>query len=664
MSIQIDGVSFDFNVSSNSSIVEFAHRNGVEIPTLCFLKDCANVGKCGLCSVVVNGKKTLACKVSVEDGMEIVTANSDCETGNSLKEMMKVRTSKLLESHDFACGKCSRKDSCEFLELVKFTKARAQTRYQVDETIYASRVDDRSKSLVIDRNKCVGCSRCVSTCALRTTTKSLVLGKLPEKIAQQSDLSRGICPSLSEKVDVDATNQLPKTSAPKLVDENGKPSKSDPTELCLDDTNCLLCGQCSLACPVAAIKEKDQIDEVQKVLADDSKHVIMAIAPSIRAALGESFGLGFGVDVTGKIYSALRELGADKVFDINFAADVTILEEGTELLERISTGKGPFPMFTSCCPGWVRLVDNYAPELRPHLSTAKSPQQIFGAAAKAYYPQTVGIDPKDVVVVSIMPCTAKKFEAQRDGMFGSSGDSNQPDVDFVLTTRELALLLKKNKIKLDQLEDSEADQAMGEYTGAGTIFGITGGVMEAAIRTAADLASGQDIQTVDYFAVEGFEGVRESDIELQLKDGSSKTVKVAVINGAANFFELQKAGMLEKYHFVEVMACPGGCVNGGGQPHVDSHSKLDYAVDESGQFISGNFAGFKAREDADSVDTVVNPLPDYVAKRASVLRKEDVEGIWTNKKRKSHENEAVKKMYEILGCQPGHGKAHELFHLK
>ncbi|MDR0950702.1 MAG: [FeFe] hydrogenase, group A [Candidatus Ancillula sp.] len=663
MTVRIDGVdyAFDGEKDSDKTLVEYAHNNGIEIPTLCFLKDCMNVGKCGLCSVmnVVDGesKKGLACRLTVEDGVEFITVNGESEESVTLKEGMKDRVAKLLDKHYFMCGKCPRKGSCEFLKLVMFTKAKANERYNPEPEIMDSRIDSRSKSLVIDRNRCVSCGRCVATCVLRTGTESITLGKLPEEIADSSGLSRAICPALKEVVTI-KNEGLPDTTAPNVeLNEKGKPAvKTVAQTIPFDETNCILCGQCTLACPTAALKEQDHIERVEDALADENKHVVFAIAPSIRASLGESFGLGYGVDVTGKIYTGLRELGADKVFDINFAADMTIMEEGTELLQRLGIvpgleGEAKFPMFTSCCPGWVRLVDNFAPELKPYLSSAKSPQQMFGAAAKYYYPKIEGLNPEDVYVVSVMPCIAKKYEAQRDGMFGADGNENDPDIDAVLTSRELAQMFKKHKIKLEELEDSEVDPAMGEYTGAGTIFGVTGGVMEAAIRTAADLASGQDIQNVDYCQVEGFEGVREAEIELQLKDKTVKTLKVAVVNGAANFFELQKSGKLSGYHFIEVMACPGGCINGGGQPHVNSHEKMNYAKDKDGNFVSGHFAG------------TGDYLPEYVQKRASVLRNQDRKGNWTNKKRKSHENQAVLKMYQYLETEPGVGLAHHLFHL-
>jgi iron-only hydrogenase group A len=644
MVVKINGVDHDFNVAENVSIVEFAKNAGVDVPTLCFLKDCGNVAKCGLCGVLVDGKKTLACKTPVEDGMEILTpfitdpdaedpANAKQipnEDAPELSEFLKTRISKMLETHNFACGKCVRKSNCEFLDLVMLTKARAETPFRPTEEEVAALTDSRSQSIVLDRSKCVTCARCVAACAVKTTTESITLGKLPEEVGT----GRGVCPALKDTV-------------------NGAPSenvddKTVASPLSFDDTNCLLCGQCVAACPVGALQEQSHVERVEEALADPTKHVVVAPAPAVRATLGELFGLPLGTDVTGLLYSSLRELGFDRVFDINFAADLTIMEEGTELLGRLANG-GTFPMFTSCCPGWIRLIDNYAPELRPNLSTAKSPQQSFGAAAKAYYPTTSGapegLDPKDVYVVTVMPCVAKKFEAQRDGMYGASGDPSQPDVDAVLTVRELARLITKNKIDFTALPDGVADPGLGEYTGAGTIFGVTGGVMEAAIRSAKDIAEGVDLEGVDYEAVEGFDGVREATVDV-----AGTGLKVAVVNGAANFFALQKSGKLDSYHFVEVMACPGGCIGGGGQPHVDAIDKLDNATGADGCPVSGHFAG------------TGDNLPDYIAKRASVLRGQDKNGNFTDQKRKSHQNAEITAMYEALGVAPGEGVAHKLFH--
>ncbi|OOM11081.1 ferredoxin hydrogenase [Clostridium saccharobutylicum] len=559
-------------VQENTTVIQAALANGIDIPSLCYLNECGNVGKCGVCAVEIEGKNNLAlaCITKVEEGM-VVKTNSE-----KVQERVKMRVATLLDKHEFKCGPCPRRENCEFLKLVIKTKAKANKPFVVEDK--SQYIDIRSKSIVIDRTKCVLCGRCESACKAKTGTGAI-----------------SICKSESGRI-VQATD--------------GK---------CFDDTNCLLCGQCVAACPVGALTEKTHIDRVKEALEDPNKHVIVAMAPSIRTSMGELFKLGYGVDVTGKLYASMRALGFDKVFDINFGADMTIMEEATEFIERVKNN-GPFPMFTSCCPAWVRQVENYYPEFLENLSSAKSPQQIFGAASKTYYPQISGVSPKDVFTVTIMPCTAKKFEADRDEMY-NDGIKN---IDAVLTTRELAKMIKDAKINFANLEDEQADPAMGEYTGAGVIFGATGGVMEAALRTAKDFVEDKDLTDIEYTQVRGLQGIKEATVEI-----GGENYNVAVINGAANLAEFMNSGkILEKnYHFIEVMACPGGCVNGGGQPHVSA----------------------KEREKVD-VRTV----------RASVLYNQDK----NLEKRKSHKNTALLNMYYDYMGAPGQGKAHELLHLK
>ncbi|MDZ4993039.1 2Fe-2S iron-sulfur cluster binding domain-containing protein [Clostridium perfringens] len=554
----------------DKTILDLARENGFDIPVLCELKNCGNKGQCGVCLVEQEGNDRLlrSCAIKAKDGMVIKT---DSE---KVIEARKERVAELLDEHEFKCGPCKRRENCEFLKLVIKTKARAHKPFIVaDKSEY---VDDRSKSIVLDRTKCVKCGRCVAACRTRTATNSIKFHRID-----------GV----------------------RLV---------GPEELkCFDDTNCLLCGQCVAACPVDALSEKSHIERVQDALNDPEKHVIVAMAPAVRTSMGELFKMGYGQDVTGKLYTALRELGFDKVFDINFGADMTIMEEATELIERIKNN-GPFPMLTSCCPSWVREVENYFPELLENLSTAKSPQQIFGTASKTYYPQVADIDPKKVFTVTIMPCTSKKFEADRPEM-ENEGIRN---IDAVLTTRELARMIKAAKIDFAKLEDSEVDPAMGEYTGAGVIFGATGGVMEAALRTAKDFMENDNLDNVDYEVVRGLAGIKEAEIEI-----AGNEYKLAVVSGAANVFELVKSGKINDYHFIEVMACPGGCVNGGGQPHISA-------------------------EDSDKMD--IREV------RASVLYNQDK----NLEKRKSHQNSALLKMYENYMGQPGHGRAHELLHMK
>lgn len=554
----------------DKTILDLARENGFDIPVLCELKNCGNKGQCGVCLVEQEGNDRLlrSCAIKAKDGMVIKT---DSE---KVLEARKERVAELLDEHEFKCGPCKRRENCEFLKLVIKTKARAHKPFVVaDKSEY---VDDRSKSIVLDRTKCVKCGRCVAACRTRTATNSIKFHRID-----------GV----------------------RLV---------GPEELkCFDDTNCLLCGQCVAACPVDALSEKSHIERVQDALNDPEKHVIVAMAPAVRTSMGELFKMGYGQDVTGKLYTALRELGFNKVFDINFGADMTIMEEATELIERIKNN-GPFPMLTSCCPSWVREVENYFPELVENLSTAKSPQQIFGAASKTYYPQVADIDPKKVFTVTIMPCTSKKFEADRPEM----ENEGMRNIDAVLTTRELARMIKAAKIDFAKLEDSEVDPAMGEYTGAGVIFGATGGVMEAAIRTAKDFMENDNLDNVDYEVVRGLAGIKEADIEI-----AGTEYKLAVVSGAANVFELVKSGKINDYHFIEVMACPGGCVNGGGQPHISA-------------------------EDSDKMD--IREV------RASVLYNQDKK----LEKRKSHQNSSLLKMYENYMGQPGHGRAHELLHMK
>lgn len=560
-------------VDDNKNLMKIAKENGIDIPALCFLEDCSNVGQCGVCLVEVEGQEDLvkACCFIPEDGM-VINTNTE-----RVQEEVKSTVSSLLDKHEFKCGPCKRRENCEFLKLVIKTKARASKPFVVaDKSEY---VDDRSKSIVLDRTKCVTCGRCVAACKTKTGTESI-----------------------------------------KFIEVDGQKIVGPENLKCFDDTNCLLCGQCVAACPVDALSEKSHMDRVKDALADQEKHVIVAMAPSVRTAMGELFKMGYGVDVTGKVYTALRELGFDKIFDINFGADMTIMEEATELIQRIKTG-GPFPMFTSCCPAWVRQVENYYPNFIEHLSSAKSPQQIFGTASKTYYPQVADVDPKNVFTVTIMPCTAKKYEADRPEM-ENDGIRN---IDAVITTRELAKMIKDAKIDFAKLEDSEADPAMGEYTGAGAIFGATGGVMEAALRTAKDFVEGKDLENIEYEQVRGLAGIKEATVEI-----GGENYNVAVINGASSLFEFMKSGKVneKEYHFIEVMACPGGCVNGGGQPHVNASDRLTM---------------------------------DIRSVRASVLYNQDKNVL---KKRKSHENGALNKMYETFMGEPGHGKAHELLHIK
>ena len=568
--ITINGNEIQF--SGDPTILEVATENHIDISTLCFLEECSDIGTCGVCVVEIQGEDQLlkACVAKAEDGMIVETKTPKVE------EEIKSRLSAILDKHNFKCGPCKRKENCELLKLIIKHRARASKPFIVKDP--QEYIDDRSKSIVIDRSKCVMCGRCVEACKNKTNTESI-----------------------------------------KFQTKDNKDVIGTESFKCFDDTKCLLCGQCVIACPVDALYEKSHLDRVKEALEDPKKHVIVAMAPSIRTAMGEMFKMGYGVDVTGKLYTALRILGFDKVFDINFGADLTVVEEATELVDRIKNN-GKFPMFTSCCSSWVRLVENYSPELLENLSSTKSPQQIFGTASKTYYPKVEGLDPKDVFTVTIMPCTAKKYEADREGM----ENYGLRNIDAVLTTRELAQMIKDSKIDFKNLEDGKVDEAMGLYTGAGAIFGVTGGVMEATLRTAKDLLEGKSLPDVDYEDVRGFKGIKEATVEM-----AGKEYNVAVINGAANLFEFINSGKIneKQYHFIEVMACPGGCIDGGGQPHVPSMDRFNFLIKDL---------------------------------RSSVLYNQDRE----LPRRKAHKNAAILKMYESYMGKPGEGLAHDILHFK
>ena len=568
--ITINGNEIQF--SGDPTILEVATENHIDISTLCFLEECSDIGTCGVCVVEIQGEDQLlkACVAKAEDGMIVETKTPKVE------EEIKSRLSAILDKHNFKCGPCKRKENCELLKLIIKHRARASKPFIVKDP--QEYIDDRSKSIVIDRSKCVMCGRCVEACKNKTNTESI-----------------------------------------KFQTKDNKDVIGTESFKCFDDTKCLLCGQCVIACPVDALYEKSHLDRVKEALEDPKKHVIVAMAPSIRTAMGEMFKMGYGVDVTGKLYTALRILGFDKVFDINFGADLTVVEEATELVDRIKNN-GKFPMFTSCCSSWVRLVENYYPELLDNLSSTKSPQQIFGTASKTYYPRVEGLDPKDVFTVTIMPCTAKKYEADREGM----ENYGLRNIDAVLTTRELAQMIKDSKIDFKNLEDGKVDEAMGLYTGAGAIFGVTGGVMEATLRTAKDLLEGKSLPDVDYEDVRGFKGIKEATVEM-----AGKEYNVAVINGAANLFEFINSGKIneKQYHFIEVMTCPGGCIDGGGQPHVPSMDRFNFLIKDL---------------------------------RSSVLYNQDRE----LPRRKAHKNAAILKMYESYMGKPGEGLAHDILHFK
>lgn len=567
VNIQINGMPL--SVPKGISILEAARFAGIEIPTLCYLKDINEIGACRICMVEVKGARSLvtACVYPVNEGMEIFT-NTE-----RVRHSRKITLELILSTHDKKCLSCVRSGNCELQALCKEFGVDDETAF-AGETIHYD-FDDSAAHMVRDNNKCILCRRCVAACDAQGIS---VIGAN----------ARGFDTHISSAFDKD-----------------------------LADVSCISCGQCIVNCPTGAIVEKDDTDKVLEAINDPDKFVIVNTAPSIRATLGEAFGMHIGTNVEGKMVAALRRLGFDKVFDTDFAADLTIMEEAHEFLDRVQNG-GVLPMITSCSPGWIKYCEHYYPELIPHLSTCKSPQQMFGATMKTYYAQKLGMDPKDMVVVGVMPCTAKKFETKRP----DQAASGYPDVDIAITTRELARMIESAGIFFKHLPDEEFDIPFGESTGAATIFGTTGGVMEAALRTAVETLTGETLPSVDFKEVRGMENIKEAAYDV-----AGMKIKVAVASGTKNakvLLDKIKDGTAD-YQFIEIMGCPGGCINGGGQP-------IQHAVVR-------NFVDLKAR-------------------RAEALYTADAE----NPKRKSHENEAIKELYsEFLG-EPGSHKAHEILH--
>ena len=567
INFKIDGI--EAKAKKGTTILEAARQNGIDIPTLCFLKDINEVGDCRMCIVEVEGRKGFAtsCIQKVEEGMVVKTHSPE------VLEARKAILELILSNHHKDCLTCTRSGNCELQNLcIQFNIQKINYEGEMTE----HKIDDKSPAIVRDFNKCILCRRCVATC------------KNVQEIGAIDCINRGFNSCISTTYDCS-----------------------------LNDVDCTFCGQCIESCPTGALREKEYIDDVWKKLKDDESYVVVQTAPAVRVALGEEFGMPIGTNVKGKMVTALKYLGFNKVFDTNTGADLTIMEEANEFIERLTNG-GTLPMITSCSPGWVRFAEKNYPDLLDHLSSCKSPHQMFGAIIKSYFAQKYNVEPSKIVTVSIMPCIAKKYEASIEEM---EVDTLR-DVDYVLTTRELARMIRQANINFNSLEDGDFDIPMGDASGAGAIFGTTGGVMEAAIRTAVDTLEGKSLEKVEYEAVRGEKEIKEATLQI-----AGKEIKIAVASGLANarkIMEQIKQGKCE-YQFVEIMACPGGCVMGGGQPIKNSRTRA--AVDVR-----------KLRADA---------LYDIDEK--SVIRK-------------SHENPVMQELYKEFLKEPGSEIAHKYLH--
>ncbi len=568
VNLKINGLPV--TVPEGTTILEAARKLAIDIPTLCFLKDINEIGACRICVVEVKGLKNLvaACVYPVTEGMEVYT------NSKRVFASRKIDLELILSTHKKKCLSCVRSGNCELQKLCKDFRV-------YDEDVYAGEnpqhdFDDTAKHMFRDNDKCVLCRRCVAAC------------QKWQSVGVIGPNDRGFA-----------------THIGCAFEQN------------LGDVACVSCGQCIVVCPTGAIAEKDNTKDVWRALSDPHKHVVVQTAPSIRVTLGEAFDMPIGTNVKGKMVSALRRLGFDAVFDTDLAADMTIVEEANELVERLKKG-GTLPMITSCSPGWVNYCEHYYPEFVENLSSCKSPQQMFGALTKTWYAKRMGLDPKDIFVVGIMPCTAKKFEVARE----DEAAAGVPDVDVALTTRELARMIDRAGINFAELPDEEFDSPMGESTGAAAIFGATGGVMEAALRTAASWLTGSDGAPVDFVEVRGVEGVKEATYQV-----GDLTLNVAVASGLANakrLLDSVKSGE-KTYHFIEIMGCPGGCVNGGGQPVQPAR---------------------------------IRNWVDLKSLRAAALYQEDKDLPL----RKSHENPTLQQIYKEFLKSPGSHVAHQVLH--